>query len=105
MACDLSLPSALLDYAITLPGDHLKLVLRLLRRARWVQPRTAESSRGSLRFVLSVDDLWHAMLLDRDALQDVAAFRHVLERLERGDWIGDKAKATSATADEEEGAT
>lgn len=98
-AADLRLPGAMLEYAIGLPGDHLKLVLRLLQRARWIQTDTARGPARELRFLLSVDDLWDAILLDRDAIQDVDAFRHVLRRLERGEWIEDEAKAASTASD------
>jgi hypothetical protein len=86
---DLRFSGALLEYAVGLPCDHLKLVLRLLQRARWIRTSTADGPARELRFFLSVNDLWAAMLLDRDAVQDVAPFRHVLDRLERGDLIGD----------------
>lgn len=73
----------LLDVLLQLPGDRLKMTLRLLKRARWVPSSTEQGAPLELQFHLRVEELWEAILLDRDAVRDVAGYRQVLDQLEQ----------------------
>jgi hypothetical protein len=73
----------LLDVLHQLPGDRLKMTLRLVKRARWVPSSTEQGAPLELQFHLRVEELWEAILLDRDAVGDVAGFRQVLHQLEK----------------------
>jgi hypothetical protein len=71
-----------LDVLRQLPGDRMKMTLLLLQRARWVPSSAEQGAPIELQFHLRVEELWEAILLDRDAVGDVIGYRQVLVQLQ-----------------------
>ncbi len=87
----LHLPAPLLEYLYALPGDYLKITLRLLQRAKWVRGPTddgIELDAGEVLISSRSEKLWGSLRFDRRDGRELtedgrrALVRRALERLE-----------------------
>ncbi|MGB8932393.1 MAG: DnaA N-terminal domain-containing protein [Anaeromyxobacteraceae bacterium] len=101
-APELRLPYPLIDYLNTLPGDYVKITVRLLQLAQWV-PGVAPSGlvldAGELVMSLRFRGLWDAVVLDREVTEAgrVSLLRRVLRRLERDGLVATRAASSADT--------
>lgn len=84
----LHLPYPFLDYVLSLPGDHAKLILRLLQLAQWrpgVTPDGTPLDAGEVLISYRSRRIWDRVELDRDVHESgrVSLIRRLLHRLER----------------------
>jgi hypothetical protein len=104
-APELRLPYPLVEYLLTLPGDWVKVILRLLQRAQWtpgVAPSGDLLDAGEIIISFRSSALWDAVALYRALAEDgrTSLVRRVLARLTRDGYIDTrKTSAPNTTGD------
>lgn len=100
-APELRLPYPLLDYLHTLPGDWVKVILRLLQRAQWipgVTPSGLALDAGEILISFRSGVLWDAVA-PRGVSEDGCAslLRRVLDRLTRDGFVATRKAGDADT--------
>jgi hypothetical protein len=93
----------MLEYLLTLPGDYMKLALRLLRLANWAPGHADDGTpvdAGEALISYRSEAIWGAVALDREFATDaarVSLLRRVLGRLRDDGYISFRATQTGDT--------
>lgn len=100
-APELRLPYPLLEYLYTLPGDYVKITVRLLQRAQWVPgvtPSGLALDAGEILISFRSRVLWDAITL-RGVSEDgrVSLLRRVLDRLTRDGFVATRSALDTDT--------